>query len=105
MVPAHIGIPFDWLFDYEKSEGPDPADWVGRSYAVVNIDARGSWNSGDDLRYFLCKVDRSFATNTSSWFETPEREHGYDAVERLAKLPWCNSVCMAGTSWFALDSG
>ena len=50
MIPAHIGIPFDWLSDYEKFEAPDPADWVGRGYAVVNIDARGSWDSQGDMR-------------------------------------------------------
>jgi predicted acyl esterase len=50
MIPAHIGIPFNWLSDYEKFEGPDPADWTARGYAVVNIDARGSWDSEDDLR-------------------------------------------------------
>jgi hypothetical protein len=51
MIPAHIGIPFDWLSDYEKFEAPDPAEWVGRGYAVVNIDARGSWDSEGDLLY------------------------------------------------------
>ncbi len=50
MIPAHIGIPFDWLSDYENFEAPDPADWVGRGYAVVNIDARGSWDSQGTLR-------------------------------------------------------
>jgi uncharacterized protein len=50
MIPAHIGIPFDWLSDYEKFEAPDPADWTARGYAVVNIDARGSWDSEGDLR-------------------------------------------------------
>jgi predicted acyl esterase len=51
MIPAHIGIPFDWLSDYEKFEAPDPAEWVGRGYAVVNIDARGSWDSEGNLLY------------------------------------------------------
>ena len=50
MIPAHIGIPFDWLSDYEKFEAPDPADWTARGYAVVNVDARGSWDSQGDLR-------------------------------------------------------
>ena len=60
MVPAHIGIPFNWLSDYEKFEAPDPADWTARGYAVVNIDARGSWDSEGDMRYpcprLLCGV-------------------------------------------------
>ena len=54
MVPAHIGIPFDWLSDYEKFEAPDPADWTARGYAVVNIDARGSWDSEGDMRSHSC---------------------------------------------------
>ena len=55
MIPAHIGIPFDWLSDYEKFEAPDPAEWVGRGYAVVNIDARGSWDSEGNLLYVHIK--------------------------------------------------
>jgi uncharacterized protein len=53
MIPAHIGIPFDWLSDYEKFEAPDPADWTARGYAVVNIDTRGSWDSEGDMRYLI----------------------------------------------------
>jgi len=37
------------------------------------------------------------------WFGTPEGQDGYDAVEYIAKLPWCNgSVCMAGNSWLGV---
>lgn len=27
----------------------DPAEWVSRGYAVVNVDIRGSWDSEGDL--------------------------------------------------------
>jgi putative CocE/NonD family hydrolase len=104
MVPAHIGIPFDWLSDYEKFEAPDPADWTARGYAVVNIDARGSWDSEGDMRCHSCiSFTKDLSDKCDRWFGTPEGQDGYDAVEYIAKLPWCNgSVCMAGNSWLGV---
>jgi putative CocE/NonD family hydrolase len=104
MVPAHIGIPFDWLSDYEKFEAPDPADWTGRGYAVVNIDARGSWDSKGDMRSHSCiSFTKDLSDKCDRWFGTGEGQDGYDAVEYIAKLPWCNgSVCMAGNSWLGV---
>ena len=44
-----------------------------------------------------------FLTKYRSWFGTPEGKDGYDAVEYIAKLPWCNgSLCMAGNSWLGV---
>jgi uncharacterized protein len=48
-------------------------------------------------------VERRLFSHHNSWFGTPEGKDGYDAVEHLATLPWCNgSVCMAGNSWLGV---
>lgn len=44
-MPGGMGIQKANLSGYEKFEGPDPAEWVPRGYAVVNVDSRGSWDS------------------------------------------------------------
>ncbi|KAL4889704.1 hypothetical protein BDV59DRAFT_210129 [Aspergillus ambiguus] len=40
-MPLRAGIPADRLSGYEDFEGLDPAEWVPRGYAIVNIDPRG----------------------------------------------------------------
>ncbi|RMZ72359.1 cocaine esterase [Pyrenophora seminiperda CCB06] len=49
MFPWRVGVPRSETSGLEKWEAPDPAEWVTRGYAVVNIDARGSFKSGGDL--------------------------------------------------------
>jgi predicted acyl esterase len=39
------------LSGYEKFEAVDPAEWVGKGYGIVNIDARGVFDSEGDIRY------------------------------------------------------
>lgn len=46
-----MGIPTGDLSGFEKFEGPDPAEWTARGYAVVNVDSRGSWDSQGYLWY------------------------------------------------------
>lgn len=50
-MPGNMGIPAASLSGFEKFEGPDPAEWTARGYAVVNIDSRGSWDSQGYLWY------------------------------------------------------
>lgn len=65
----------------------DPAEWVPKQYAIVNVDARGSGESEGVLR----------------WWSTGEGQDGHDVVEELSRLPWCNGkVAMAGNSWLAI---
>jgi predicted acyl esterase len=45
MGPFNCGIDPASLSGWEKFEGPDPAEWVPRGYAIINIDARGSFDS------------------------------------------------------------
>ncbi|CAG7564486.1 unnamed protein product [Fusarium equiseti] len=87
MVPWNLGIPPKTLSGLEKFEAPDPNDWVPRGYAIVNIDSRGSGDS----------------EGTMVIMGTQEAEDGYDTIESIAKLPWCNgSVGLAGNSHLAI---
>ena len=88
MAPFAAGIPKGKLSGYEKFEAPDPAEWCGRGYAVVNIDARGAGNSEGVI----------------AAFGNQEAEDVYDTIDWLAGRPWCNgSVVMAGNSWLAIS--
>lgn len=87
MTPWNLGIPPETLSGLEKFEAPDPADWVPRGYAIVNVDSRGAGDS-DGVMAIM---------------GTQEAEDGYDAVEAIAKLPWCNGcVGLAGNSHLAI---
>lgn len=80
------GIPKNWTSGLENWEAPDPAEWCARGYAVVNICARGSYNSeGKHVVY-----------------GTQEGRDGYDAIEWVARQPWSTGkTCMVGNSWLS----
>lgn len=85
-VPDRMAIPVDRTSGYETFEGPDPADWCHRGYAVVNCDARGSQHSEGKLHLWGGQ----------------ESEDIYDVVDFLSKQHWCNgSVTMAGCSYLS----
>lgn len=64
----------------------DPAEWVPKQYAIINVDAGGINDSEGNVR---------------CW-DSAEGEDGHDTVEEVAKLPWCSGkVSMAGNSWLA----
>lgn len=87
LVPGRSGIPRSALSGYQNWEAPDPAEWVPRGYAIVNIDPRGVFDSQGDIR----------------WLGRAEGQDGYDAIEQLAKLRWSNGkVGMVGNSWLAM---
>lgn len=52
MGPWRMGIPFQALSGYETFEGPNPLEWCGRGYAVVDVDARGAGNSEGDIAFW-----------------------------------------------------
>ena len=86
-LPWGLGIPSGVLSGLEKFEGPDPAEFVARGFAIVNIDARGSGDSGGSVAIM----------------GTQEAEDGYDVIEAIAKLPWCSgSIGLAGNSHLAI---
>ncbi|KAK6835625.1 hypothetical protein RU639_002365 [Aspergillus parasiticus] len=83
----NLGINETALSGLEKFEAPDPAEWVPRGYAIVNIDNRGS---GDSEGVMACHGKQ-------------ESQDGYDTVEYVATLPWCSgSVGLAGNSHLAI---
>ena len=59
-VPGRSGIPKNALSGYENFEAPDPAEWCGHGYAVVNVDDRGIFQSQGDHRYVYPSHHRSF---------------------------------------------
>ncbi|KAL2208044.1 alpha/beta-hydrolase [Sarocladium strictum] len=84
--PLRAGIAEAKLSAYESFEGLDPAEWVPKRYAIINVDNRGTGESEG--------VQRCWGIG--------EGQDGYDAVEEIARLSWCNGkVAMAGNSWLA----
>ncbi|KAG2419537.1 hypothetical protein HFD88_004333 [Aspergillus terreus] len=86
--PSRAGVPKAKLSGYECFEGLDPAEWVPRGYAVVNIDPPGINDSEGDFY----------------WWGTQDGRDGRDAIEEIAQLPWCaGRVSLAGNSWLAMS--
>ncbi|KAH6629745.1 Alpha/Beta hydrolase protein [Boeremia exigua] len=84
---AYIGVPATKTSGLEKFEAPDPADWCPRGYAVIQADARGTFNSEGDMHQF----------------GSQEAHDGYDLIEWTAKQPWCNeNVATVGNSWLGI---
>lgn len=76
------------LSGLEKFEGLDPAIWCPKGYAIVSVDARGAGNNDGHIGVL----------------GSQEAEDGYDVVEAVAKLPWCNGhIGMAGNSYLAIS--
>lgn len=76
------------LSGLEKFEGLDPQAWCPRGYAIVSVDTRGSGHSDGQI----CVMG------------TQDAEDGYDVVEAIARMDWCNgSVGMAGNSALAIS--
>lgn len=81
------GVTPEDISGLEKFEGPDPARWCARDFAIVNVDGRGSGHSD----------------GTVCIMGTQEAEDGYDVVEAIAKMGWCNgNVGLAGNSHLAI---
>lgn len=75
------------LSGLQKFEGPDPATWVARGYAIVNPDTRGAGLSEGRLLHWGSQEGRD----------------GYDLTEWLAEQAWSNGkVGFAGNSWLAI---
>ena len=88
MFPNRFGIPRKVLSGLQSWEGNDPAYWCAHGYAVVQVDARGTFDSEGDIVYLGSQEGRD----------------GHDAVEAIAALPWCSGrVGLAGNSWLAMS--
>jgi putative CocE/NonD family hydrolase len=85
-LPFRACVPESRLSGYEKFEGPDPAFFCSKGYAVINADARGTWDSEGDM----------------VWSNSQEGRDGADLVDWAGQQEWCNGkVGMAGNSWLA----
>ena len=88
MFPNRFGIRRSAVSGLQSWEGNDPAYWCAHGYAVVQIDARGAFDSEGDIQYQ----------------SSAEGRDGHDAVEAIAALPWCSGkVGLAGNSWLAMS--
>ncbi|MEU6147533.1 CocE/NonD family hydrolase [Streptomyces sp. NPDC047081] len=84
LFPNRVGVPEEATSGLEKFEGPDPAFWCEHGYAVVNVDARGTFASQGDIQFF----------------SPQERRDGHDTIEWIAAQDWCaDAVTMSGNSW------
>ncbi|WP_459971342.1 CocE/NonD family hydrolase [Mycobacterium sp. MUNTM1] len=82
-----VGLPNDIVSGLHKFEGPDPAYWCARGYAICNPDVRGVSDCDGD----------------SVLWDRQEGEDCYDLIEWLAVQDWCTGkVAMSGTSYLAV---
>lgn len=85
--PFRAGVARGQLSGLQMWEGPDPAWWCERGYAVVHVDARGAYASQGRM---------------AIW-GTQEGRDGCDVVEWIAAQHWSNGrVGFAGNSWLAI---
>ncbi|KAI9330587.1 X-Pro dipeptidyl-peptidase C-terminal non-catalytic domain-containing protein, partial [Zopfochytrium polystomum] len=90
-IPFAAGVNLSKLSGLEKFEGPDPAEWCPRRYAVINIDPRGIFDSEGDVGATIPGRDET--VNDS-----------YDVIEWLAAQSWCNGkVGVSGNSQLAMS--
>ncbi|PPF50027.1 hydrolase [Clavibacter michiganensis] len=83
-----VGLDNGIVSGLEKFEGPDPAYWVARGYAICNPDIRGVVDSGGD----------------SVLWDRQEGRDCHDLIEWLAVQEWCTGkVGMSGTSYLAVS--
>lgn len=84
--PNRLGIPRSATSGLQSWEANDPSLWCDKGYAIVQVDARGAFNSEGVIMF-----------NGSQ-----EGRDGHDAIEAIAALPWCTGkVGLAGNSWLA----
>lgn len=83
-----VGLDNSAVSGLEKFEGPDPAYWCARGYAIVNPDIRGVVDSEGD----------------SVLWDRQEGRDCFDLIEWLAEQDWCSGkIGMSGTSYLAVS--
>ncbi len=82
-----MGVPPGTVSKSSKFESPDPLFWCYQGYAVANVDVRGAGHSEGNVHMFGHQ----------------DGQDGYDFVEWVTQLPWCNGRAgMAGNSGVAI---
>lgn len=85
--PFRAGVPRSAVSGLQAFEAPDPGHWCPHGYAIVAVDARGSYLSEGNMQ----------------WWGSPSANDGYDVVEWIAQQPWSNGrVGMSGNSNLAI---
>ncbi|KAK4057265.1 hypothetical protein OIO90_001762 [Microbotryomycetes sp. JL221] len=91
MLPVttwRCGIRNEDLDGWEKFEGLRPGLWCPRGYAIASVDIRGAGHSDGCVQIMGENMG----------------EDGYDVIEALAKMPWCNgNIGMGGNSFLAIS--
>ncbi len=83
-----VGLDNGIVSGLSKFEGPDPAYWCARGYAICNPDIRGVVDSDGD----------------SVLWDRQEGRDCHDLIEWLAEQDWCSGkVGMSGTSYLAVS--
>ena len=83
-----LGMDQSVLSGLMKFEGPDPAYWCARGYAVCNPDPRGAFKSEGDILVWSRREGRDY----------------YDLIEWLAEQDWCSGkVGTTGNSYLAIS--
>lgn len=83
-----VGLDNEIVSGLEKFEGPDPAYWCARGYAICHPDARGVVDSDGD----------------SVIWDRQEGRDCHDLIEWVAGRDWCTGkVGMSGTSYLAVS--
>ncbi len=76
------------ISDETSWEAPDPAWWVPRGFAVVNLDLRGAGRSD----------------GVGSLLSDAEADDIHEAIEWIGSQPWCDGgVAMLGVSYLAIS--
>ncbi|KAK1584964.1 Alpha/Beta hydrolase protein [Colletotrichum navitas] len=84
MTPWQAGVPSQTLSGLEKFEAPDPADWVPRGYAIVNVDTRGVFDSGGTMVILgSVEAEDGYDTGWAGWFIAALRPPSLKAI-----APW-----------------
>jgi uncharacterized protein len=83
-----VGLDNGIVSGLEKFEGPDPAYWCAKGYAICNPDGRGIVDSEGD----------------SVLWDRQEGRDCHDVIEWLAEQAWCSGkIGMSGTSYLAVS--
>ncbi|KAK1851882.1 hydrolase CocE/NonD family protein [Colletotrichum chrysophilum] len=87
-VQGRSGVNLSSVSELQKFEGPDPAYWVCKGYAILNPDSRGAYSSEGNITYWGRQLG----------------EDGYDFVEWAAEQAWSSGkVAFSGNSWLAVS--
>lgn len=87
VLPCGPGVPKGVISGLEKFEGSDPAAFVPKGFAIVNVDSRGAGDSDGKVHIMGWEKTPKFRTTALRF----TREPVYDIVEEDFPLPRCRT--------------